>query len=67
MALGIELTFKGKVVVVDGDGAALMKMGNLASISAYAPSNLLHVILDNGVHDSTGGQSTVAPHVVLWG
>ena len=49
-----------KVVVVDGDGAALMRMGNLATIGAYAPSNLYHLLLDNEAHDSTGAQATVS-------
>jgi phosphonopyruvate decarboxylase len=35
----------------------------LATIGAYAPDHLVHVILDNGVHDSTGGQATVSPLV----
>jgi phosphonopyruvate decarboxylase len=63
MGLGIALNTKRKVVVVDGDGAALMKLGTLATIGAYAPGNLVHLLLDNGVHDSTGGQATVSPHV----
>lgn len=52
-----------QVVVVDGDGAALMHMGNMATIGAYAPENLLHIVLDNEAHDSTGGQATVSPIV----
>jgi phosphonopyruvate decarboxylase len=48
------------VVVADGDGAALMRMGNLASIGAYAGNNFAHVLLDNGQHESTGGQATVS-------
>ena len=51
------------VVVLDGDGAALMKLGNLATIGSRAPANLVHVVLDNGVHDSTGGQATVSASV----
>jgi phosphonopyruvate decarboxylase len=51
------------VVVIDGDGAALMKMGSLATIGFYQPANLLHIILDNEVHDSTGGQQTASPVV----
>ena len=51
------------VVVIDGDGAALMKMGSLATIGFYQPENLLHIILDNEVHDSTGGQQTASPVV----
>jgi len=46
--------------VIDGDGAALMKMGSLATIGFYQPENFLHIILDNEVHDSTGGQQTAS-------
>lgn len=48
------------VVVIDGDGAALMKMGNFATIGYHQPGNLLHVLLDNEAHDSTGGQRTAS-------
>ena len=48
------------VVVIDGDGAALMKLGALATIGFYQPSNLLHIVLDNQAHDSTGGQQTAS-------
>jgi phosphonopyruvate decarboxylase len=60
MGLGVALNVSRPVVVLDGDGAALMKMGNLATIGAQAPRNLVHIVLDNGVHDSTGGQATVS-------
>ena len=63
MGLGVALNTQRPVVVLDGDGAALMKMGVLATIGAQAPANLVHVVLDNGVHDSTGGQATVSPIV----
>ena len=63
MGLGLALNTDKSVVVLDGDGAALMKMGTLATIGANSPKNLIHVILDNGVHDSTGGQATVSPHI----
>lgn len=60
-ALGLALHEAARRVwIVDGDGAALMRLGNLASIGAFAPSNLFHLILDNEAHDSTGGQSTVS-------
>ena len=52
-----------KVIVADGDGAALMRMGNLATVGAYAPENLLHVVLDNETHDSTGAQATVSAQI----
>ncbi|MDK9721950.1 MAG: phosphonopyruvate decarboxylase [Rhodospirillales bacterium] len=63
MGLGVALNAKRPVVVLDGDGAALMKMGNFATIGAYRPGNLIHVLFDNGVHDSTGGQMTVSDSV----
>ena len=63
MGLGVALNSTRPVLVLDGDGAALMKLGTMATIGAYAPSNLIHVLLDNGAHDSTGGQATVSPNV----
>jgi phosphonopyruvate decarboxylase len=45
-------------VVIDGDGALMMRMGGMASVGRWRPSNLVHILLDNGAHDSTGGQST---------
>lgn len=52
-----------RVIVLDGDGAALMRMGAFATIGAHRPPNLLHVVLDNAAHDSTGTQATVSPHI----
>ncbi len=63
MGLGVALNVRRPVVVLDGDGAALMKLGTLATIGAYAPANLVHIVLDNASHDSTGGQPTVSPVV----
>ena len=61
LGLGLSLALPGKqVLVADGDGAALMRMGNLATIGAYGGENFRQLVLDNGVHDSTGGQSTVS-------
>ncbi|HEX7859775.1 MAG TPA: phosphonopyruvate decarboxylase [Verrucomicrobiae bacterium] len=51
------------VVVIDGDGAALMKLGAFATIGYTQPPNFLHIILDNEAHDSTGGQGTASPVV----
>ncbi len=63
-ALGLALARPDlTVVAIDGDGAALMRMGAFATIGAYAPSNLVHLLLDNGAHESTGGQATVSPNV----
>ena len=63
LGLGVALNTARPVVVLDGDGAALMKLGNIATIGARRPGNLLHIVLDNGVHDSTGGQATVSGSV----
>jgi phosphonopyruvate decarboxylase len=64
LALGLSLARPElRVVVIDGDGAALMRMGNLTTIGAYGGSNLVHVLLDNEVHESTGGQATVSAGV----
>jgi phosphonopyruvate decarboxylase len=63
MGLGVALNVSRPVVVLDGDGAALMKLGSFATIGAYAPPGLIHIVLDNGVHDSTGGQRTVSSSV----
>lgn len=52
-----------RVIVLDGDGALLMRMGALATIGYERPDNLVHVLLDNEAHDSTGGQATVAHSV----
>lgn len=65
-SLGLGLSFARKdkdIVVIDGDGALLMRMGCLATNGYYSPSNMLHILLDNNVHDSTGGQSTVSHNV----
>jgi phosphonopyruvate decarboxylase len=62
MALGVHLGADGRrpVAVLDGDGAALMKMGTLATIGTAAPRRFVHVIIDNEAHESTGGQATVS-------
>ncbi len=68
LALGLALARPDlRVIALDGDGAALMRMGAFATVGAYAPSNLQHLVLDNGAHDSTGGQATVSPHVSFAG
>lgn len=60
IALGIALAQpERKVCCLDGDGAALMQMGGMGIISSQKPLNYKHVLLNNGVHDSVGGQPTV--------
>jgi phosphonopyruvate decarboxylase len=59
LALGAALARPdSRFVVLDGDGALLMHLGALATIGDAAPANLTHVVFDNGVYDSTGGQRT---------
>lgn len=60
--LGLSLALpQRRVLVADGDGAALMRLGNFATVGAYGGDNFQHLLLDNGVHESTGGQHTVSP------
>ncbi|MFC5602749.1 phosphonopyruvate decarboxylase [Sporosarcina koreensis] len=64
LGLGLALARKDlNVVVIDGDGSLLMRMGSLATNGAYQPENMLHILLDNQTHDSTGGQRTVSHNV----
>ncbi|WP_078588787.1 MULTISPECIES: phosphonopyruvate decarboxylase [Streptomyces] len=64
VALGVALHAPSRqVVVLDGDGAALMRLEAMATIGRTAPPNLLHVVFDNGAYESTGGQPTGSAHV----
>ena len=64
MALGLALAQPNRrMVVVDGDGAALMRLGAQSIVGFEQPANLVHVLLDNAVHESTGGQATVSRSV----
>ncbi len=66
IALGVALSRPERpVVCLDGDGAALMHMGGLATLAQRRPANLRHVVVNNGAHDSVGGQPTVAFEVDL--
>jgi phosphonopyruvate decarboxylase len=60
IALGLNLAQPDwKIVCLDGDGAALMHLGSLAISGVNAKGRFLHVVLNNGAHDSVGGQPTV--------
>lgn len=64
LALGLALAQPDRrIVAIDGDGALLMRLGALSTIGAERPANLVHVLLDNGLHESTGGQATASPTV----
>lgn len=59
IALGVALSREDKpVYCLDGDGAVIMHMGGLATIGELAPPRYKHVVLNNGAHDSVGGQPT---------
>lgn len=60
IALGIALEKKDrKVWCFDGDGATIMHMGSMAIVASKSPNNYVHVVFNNGAHDSVGGQPTV--------
>lgn len=63
-ALGLSMAKPDKkIIIIDGDGAVLMRMGALAVNAAYSPKNMIHILFDNNSHESTGGQFTVSPTV----
>lgn len=66
IALGVAMHKPGKKVwIIDGDGAMLMHMGSMALIGSYAPKNVVHIVVNNGSHESVGGQPTVAEKLDL--
>ncbi|HEX6928638.1 MAG TPA: phosphonopyruvate decarboxylase [Gammaproteobacteria bacterium] len=58
IAMGVARKRRERVICLDGDGSVLMHMGALAIIGQSGLSNLLHVVINNGAHDSVGGQPT---------
>ena len=66
IALGIALAQPQRHVwCFDGDGAVIMHMGSMAIVASKAPENYIHVVFNNGAHDSVGGQPTVGLHIDL--
>jgi len=66
IALGLAQHQPGRAVIcLDGDGAVIMHMGSLAIIGTQRPINLRHIVINNGAHDSVGGQPTAARHIDL--
>ena len=64
IALGVALNKPNQMVwCIDGDGAVLMHMGSMAIIGANKPSNLIHVVINNGAHETVGGMPTVASEI----
>jgi len=61
IGLGLSMMQPNKrVIVIDGDGALLMRLGAMSTVGFMAPENLTHIVLDNGVYESTGSQKTVS-------
>ncbi len=66
IALGVAINKpKTKIWCVDGDGAVLMHMGAMALLGANKPKNLVHVVINNGAHETVGGMPTVAGTIDL--
>ena len=66
IALGIAKTQpRRSVVCLDGDGASIMQMGNMAIVGQSGCGNLTHIVLNNAAHDSVGGQPTVGGKINL--
>ena len=66
IALGIALAQpERRVWCFDGDGAAIMHMGSMAIVANKTPKNYVHVVFNNGAHDSVGGQPTVGLKIDL--
>ncbi len=61
IGIGLACSQRNDVIVLDGDGSALMSLGALALSKFLSLKNLRHYILDNCVYDSTGGQPTCSP------
>ncbi len=65
-SIGLGIALKNpqrRVCVFDGDGNILMNLGSLVTIGSLQPKNLIHVVFDNGTHESTGGQPTNSTRV----
>ncbi len=64
IALGVAINKPDtKIWCVDGDGAVLMHMGSMAVLGANAPKNMVHIVINNGAHETVGGMPTVAANI----
>ena len=68
IALGIAINKpEQKTWCIDGDGAVLMHMGAMAVIGSNKPKNLVHIVINNGSHETVGGMPTVAADIDVVG
>ncbi len=66
IALGIAINKPDtKIWCIDGDGAVLMHMGSMALMGANTPKNMVHIVINNGAHETVGGMPTVAEKINL--
>ena len=66
IALGVAINKpRTRVWCVDGDGAVLMHMGSMAVLGANKPKNMIHIVINNGAHETVGGMPTVAGNIDL--
>jgi phosphonopyruvate decarboxylase len=65
IALGLQYAGDRKLIMIDGDGAILMHMGSLPVIGQYAKGDFVHIVINNGSHESVGGQPTAAFQIDL--
>ena len=66
IALGIAMAqSERRVWCFDGDGATIMHMGSMTIVASKEPKNYVHVVFNNGAHDSVGGQPTVGLKIDL--
>ena len=64
IALGVAINKPDRRIwCIDGDGAVLMHMGAMAVIGANKPKNLIHIVINNGAHETVGGMPTVASQI----
>ena len=68
IALGVAINKPNtKIWCIDGDGAVLMHMGSMAVLGANSPKNMVHIVINNGAHETVGGMPTVASKIDLVG
>ena len=66
IALAIAINKPNKKVwIIDGDGSVLMHMGSMALLGSMAPQNIVHIVINNGAHETVGGMPTVAEKINL--
>ena len=67
-SIGLGVALKNprkKIFIFDGDGNILMNLGSLVTIGTLQPKNMIHIIFDNGSHESTGGQPTASNKIKI--